>query len=44
MSEELIEEEEGQMSLFEHLAELRTRLIRSIIAVAIGAGASWAWV
>lgn len=44
MSEELVEEEEGQMSLFEHLAELRTRLIRSIIAVTIGAGASWAWV
>lgn len=28
---------EGQMTLMEHLGELRTRLIRSIIAVAIGA-------
>jgi sec-independent protein translocase protein TatC len=45
MSEEVEEvEEEGQMSLFEHLGELRSRLIRSIIAVTIGAGASWAWV
>lgn len=45
MSEELVEvEEEGQMSLFEHLAELRSRLIRSLIAVAVGAGLSWAWV
>lgn len=46
MSDELVvvEEEEGQMSLFDHLAELRSRLIRSIVAIGIGAAASWAWV
>ncbi len=32
---------DGQMSLLEHLAELRTRIIRSAIAVAIGAVVGW---
>ena len=32
---------DAQMTLVEHLAELRSRIIRSLIAVAIGAVASW---
>jgi len=32
---------EGQMSLMEHLEELRTRLIRSALAIAIGATIAW---
>jgi sec-independent protein translocase protein TatC len=31
----------GEMSMLEHLAELRTRLIRSVIAVAVGAVVVW---
>lgn len=31
----------GDMSMFEHLAELRTRLIRSVIAIAVGAVVVW---
>jgi sec-independent protein translocase protein TatC len=31
----------GEMTMLEHLAELRTRLIRSVIAVAIGAVIVW---
>ena len=27
----------GQMSLMEHLEELRTRIIRSVMAIAVGA-------
>ena len=27
---------EGRMSLMEHLTELRTRIIRSVVAIAIG--------
>ncbi|MEM7287904.1 MAG: twin-arginine translocase subunit TatC [Actinomycetota bacterium] len=34
-------EEEGRMSLVEHLTELRTRIIRSVIAIAIGAIIGW---
>lgn len=33
--------EEGRMTLMEHLIELRTRLIRSAIAIAIGAVVGW---
>lgn len=32
---------EGRMSLIDHLTELRTRIIRSVIAVAIGAVIGW---
>jgi sec-independent protein translocase protein TatC len=32
---------QGRMSLMEHLTELRTRLVRSIIAIAIGAVIGW---
>jgi sec-independent protein translocase protein TatC len=35
------EEELGKMTLFEHLAELRTRLLVSIIAVAVGTTIAW---
>ncbi len=33
----------GEMSLFEHLAELRKRLIYSMLAIATGFGISWIW-
>ncbi len=33
--------DEGRMSLVEHLTELRTRIIRSVIAIAIGAVIGW---
>ena len=33
--------EEGRMSLVEHLTELRTRIIRSVIAIAVGAVIGW---
>ena len=33
--------DEGRMSLVEHLTELRTRLIRSVIAIAVGAVVGW---
>lgn len=33
--------EEGRMTLWEHIAELRTRTIRSIIAIMIGAVVGW---
>jgi sec-independent protein translocase protein TatC len=36
--------EDGQMSLFEHLGELRMRIIRSLIFIVIGAALSWIWV
>ncbi len=32
---------DGRMSLVEHLTELRTRIIRSVIAIAIGAVVGW---
>ena len=32
---------QGHMTLMEHIAELRTRLVRSVIAVAIGAVIAW---
>jgi sec-independent protein translocase protein TatC len=32
---------EGRMTLWEHIAELRTRLIRSIVAVLLGAVVGW---
>lgn len=35
--------EEGQMTLFEHLTELRKRLVYSLIAVAGGFAVSWTW-
>jgi sec-independent protein translocase protein TatC len=38
MSAEL---EHGRMTLVEHLTELRTRLVRSVIAVAVGATICW---
>lgn len=31
------------MTLVEHLEELRTRLIRALVAVALGTGVCWAW-
>ena len=31
----------GQMTFFEHLVELRKRIITSLIAVGIGAGVGW---
>lgn len=34
---------EGQMTLFEHLAELRRRLIYCMIALGVGFGVSWTW-
>lgn len=34
-------DDEGRMSLVEHLTELRTRLIRSVIAIAVGAVVGW---
>lgn len=34
---------EGEMTLFEHLAELRRRLVISIIAVLVGAIVAWTW-
>ena len=33
--------DEGRMSLVEHLTELRTRIIRSVIAIAVGAVIGW---
>ncbi len=33
--------DEGRMSLIEHLTELRTRIIRSVIAIAAGAVVGW---
>ncbi len=33
--------DEGRMSLIEHLTELRTRIIRSVIAIAAGAVIGW---
>lgn len=37
------EEVGGEMSLFEHLGELRKRLIYCVIAVVIGSIVSWTW-
>jgi sec-independent protein translocase protein TatC len=34
-------DERGRMTLFEHLAELRSRLIKSILAVIVGAVIAW---
>lgn len=33
--------DEGRMSLVEHLTELRTRIIRSVLAIAVGAVIGW---
>ena len=33
--------DQGQMSLMEHIAELRTRIVRSLLAVAVGATIAW---
>ncbi len=38
---ESIDAAEGRMTLWEHIAELRTRIIRSIIAVMVGAVVGW---
>src|SRR5882762_10403847 len=35
------EETGGQMTFFEHLIELRKRIINSLIAIALGAAAGW---
>ena len=35
---------EARMSVLEHLAELRVRVIRSFVAIAIGFSISWIWV
>ena len=36
-----VETAEAQMTLMDHLAELRTRLIRSFIAIGVGAVLCW---
>ncbi len=41
MAEEEAGEHERRMTLFEHLAELRGRLIKSLVAVAIGMVVAW---
>ena len=33
----------GEMSLIEHLEELRERIIKMLLAVAIGSGIAWCW-
>ena len=33
----------GEMSIFDHLAELRRRLIYSMVSVAVGFAVSWTW-
>ena len=35
--------EQARMSILEHLAELRTRLLYAIIAIIIGAAVAWIW-
>ena len=35
------ERSDGDMSLIEHLTELRTRIVRSLIAVVVGAIVVW---
>lgn len=46
MEHEGMEEEalEGEMTLFDHLAELRRRLAYCLVAVFVGFGVSWTWV
>jgi sec-independent protein translocase protein TatC len=36
-------EDAGAMTLREHLRELRTRLVKSILAIAVGATLAWIW-
>jgi sec-independent protein translocase protein TatC len=36
-----VELEHGRMTLIEHLTELRTRIVRSVLAVAVGATVCW---
>lgn len=38
-----VELEDREMTLVEHLDELRTRLIRALLAVAVGTAAAWSW-
>ncbi|MBI5597645.1 MAG: twin-arginine translocase subunit TatC [Elusimicrobia bacterium] len=38
-----VELEDKEMTLVEHLDELRTRLIRALLAVAVGTAAAWSW-
>ena len=45
MSTQQVEvEAEGEMTLFEHLAELRRRLIISMVAIGAGFAVAWTWV
>ncbi len=41
---ETAEDEEGSMSILRHLEELRTRIIRSLIAIAVGSGVSYFYI
>ena len=38
-----VELEDREMTLVEHLDELRTRLIRALVAVALGTAVAWSW-
>src|ERR1700730_18496616 len=40
-SQEPPDDEQGKMTLFEHLAELRTRLIVAIVAVVVATSVAW---
>ena len=37
-------EEQGEMTLFEHLAELRKRLVYCMVAIGAGFAVAWTWV
>ena len=40
-AQEVPPEDDGTMSLTAHLEELRSRLIKSLLAVAVGSGIAW---